>query len=69
MNRMLDAAIRQAEDRAEREGMRMVVWYDAGPDAYGRSGVFYVRAEYEGRPWEAERIHTVESQGKSEATP
>jgi|GEM_PF-2753103 len=49
-----DAAIAQAESLLARTGRRAVVYYVAGPDKWGRSGVFYVRDADDPRPYGAE---------------
>jgi hypothetical protein len=45
-----DAAIRQADERAAREGKRMWV-YHVERDAYGRDNAWYVRSYDEGVPY------------------
>lgn len=39
----------QAQERANRDGVRCWVWY-AKTDQWGREGVWYVRSETEGQP-------------------
>jgi hypothetical protein len=48
--RVLQDAIHQADNRAERTGEDCTVYYQAGSDRYGRTGVFYVRSASEGPP-------------------
>ena len=47
---IMQAAITQADDRAQREGRSMVV-YHVGRDRYGRLAVFYVRPEDGSEGW------------------
>jgi hypothetical protein len=42
MSMMADAQ-RQAHSRADREGRDMAVYYQPGPDQWGRRAVWYVR--------------------------
>ena len=46
---VMNAAIWQAQERANREHSRMTVYHSAR-DRYGRDAVFFVRSVYEGPP-------------------
>jgi len=45
-----DQALQYARQRVAQSHETVFVWYVAGPDQWGRSGVFYARTKCEGQP-------------------